>query len=940
MNRNLLSALALAFGSLGVAPVASAQQGIPPSQNWVFICDDPETDDDKFSNPFGVLRHRNDLFGISIGVPGTATFETCYDPSSLNVAGRIGFQIGDIGSIQDVAVHGRPIDDNMMLNPTMPYPAGSSGYAMIVRQDESGQNTLTHWGGTSLGTAFTGASDRYVIGETTVDNVRVRLRADLIGDAARLQWTMQNTGAAGGVGLYFGQHMLAAAAPEIPGVPNVRPMSFVRVPGRRPLVVGQRYARNPLPGGNELQLPSVVNFSISQALGYGLQIVNSPTEGNASSVPDQTPVDGLLLGDGSSLLGIVPSDPGMPQGITDDVAINSVGYVQKWEPTSVAAAGQAGDTRVITSYYKSTTGVSNYAAPYSVVVDAPQTIAVRDSSPNQFLPDVQTIRVYVDNTRGFSTVNQGIPLTNVRVTLDLPQGMYAENDPTETQTRMVKFIDRIEPTDSTRRVDPSLPLQYVDFQVRTSNNLFGPQQYRVRVEPQPGIAKELTGSINVASKPRLRIQAAANLVAAPWDFSNTSWASILGSGTVPLVPDVNFQAYEWDAAQQQYTIQTGPRRGFGTWIVSTVDAGFKPLGANPRTPQDLSTGAPLIELRPGWNLIANPYNYSIEIGQIVGVSGANNQQSETFEQLASQGIISQSLAYWDPNTQSYRYTQGIADVMLPNRGYWIFVNGAQNVTFSYPPVYQPFVPQGTGGIQQVGGWRLNLVARSAKYADDQTYVGIAATANHVRTGSVMKPPIAPLKDAISSSVAPKGQTTQFAQSLETKKNRHEWTWQVTSRGNGPMTLTWPNAKDIPSTVRLSIVPEEGGAAINPRVTPSITYPAGANTVRKFRVIAEIGDPQPLVGVVRALGMGRGFSTGYNISYQMLNAGNVTVKVKQNGRVIRTLLSGQNQDRGNRSVLWNLFDAANRRAARGVYDIEVTAENDGSTETKTIQVRVI
>jgi hypothetical protein len=959
MNRFNSRAWTVLASGLGLATVATAQEisPVPGDQDYEVICDNLSTTQSNFSN-YNALRQRTDLFAFTVGTNGTVNFEQCFAPNSpqggfvANVGGRIGFAIGRTGSIQDIAVEGQPIDDDLQLQMGMPYGVGGNwGYAVIVRESDNGARTYNPWGsGDNVDSYFTGASDRYCLFRDTVDNALVTLRADLLGDAARLSWTLENrTENASRLGLWFGQWVVGAG----PTGAQLG-MHYVRVPGRRPLVVDTRFVRNPQSGVFPIEnpMPSVLEFGLSQSWHYGLQVILQPTTGASSALSDQTPCDGVDVGDAGvfrtpSLLGSqLPGNNGRPMSagystLFEDVFFiapngsdlpDGSGYIQKWDPASVGGVADSTRFRNIVAYYKSTTGNSDYARPYSAVVDAPRTVGVLDSNPNQFNPGTSTIRVYVDNARGFTTVNQAIAMNDVRIKLTLPQGMTDATDPTNQRFVIEKRIDTVPPNDSTR-VDPFInPIPYVDFQVRIDPSVFGAKSYSVEIRPQPGATKTIQGVINVASQPRLQLRPSANLVTAPWQFVNGTWAAILGSGTDPLTPDVDYQVFQWDAERQAYTVQAGPQRGKGSFIISRRSIESKQLGGTPRTPSDFAKGAPPITLKPGWNLIANPYNYPIEIGQIVGVNDADDRGTLTYEELVQLNYVSGSLAWWDTDQQAYQFTEGFAEELLPNRGYWIFVPTTDDISLNFPPVFTPFIPRGSGGIENTGGWKLNLVAASAK-GSDSNYVGTAATQAQVNKLRVMEPPVAPLKGAISASLI--DGNARLARSFRTKSNRVEWNYEVTPTDGGTVKITWPNISQVPSNVKLTAIDSTTGTKYDLRKQSSVAFFGKAGKSQSYRIVAEDAASVALLGSASASAT----TMAATVRYQVNDSASTTVRILQNGKLLANLLVNKSDVPGNKSVNWNLKDSTGRRVRAGVYVAEVRVTSSGKTETKSVSFLV-
>jgi len=224
--------------------------------------------------------------------------------------------------------------------------------------------------------------------------------------------------------------------------------------------------------------------------------------------PDQTQVDGFDIGLDGWLLGAQPgNDSVFPDALENDVNIDSSpAYIQKWNPVHVEGNARPVSERrvVIVSYYKTTWGDDNFAKPYSVVLDTAKVIGVQDSNPFQFIRSPSTLRVYLDNIRGYTTAEKMIAIQNALITLTLPQGMGDAND---LSRRVIsKTISNINPRE----------MKFVDFQIASLPTTFGVQEVQVKIQPQPGPTRVVTGQIVVASQPYLQIQQNANLVTAPY----------------------------------------------------------------------------------------------------------------------------------------------------------------------------------------------------------------------------------------------------------------------------------------------------------------------------------------------------------------------------------------------------------------------------------------
>lgn len=906
--------LLLASVAAGVSAAASA--------DWINACPPPPMTMNRFSVPYIYAQIFSDIFWAEFGGSGTILYDGgdtgCLAADTTGpVNGRIGFGAGLIGSTQttfdDFQSYTWGLHGGVMTR---------AGYA-IVREDATG----SMFGANGFQTFFTGASDTYVYGRTQNGNVQIDLRMDLVGDAARMEWTMVNTDTDNAhlIGLGFGQYVSLFSEQVGPSF-----NAYVTAPGRKPPRVEERFTRVNDPSG----YPSSIFFYHDYQNPIGFRIDNSENDANKDPLDptgSQTPTDSVVLGNDLFLLGAL-TDTSAPtefpnfifQEPKSDVTFtDSPAYIQNWNATSVAP----GATRKIVSFYRTTWGDSLYGKPYSIVVDTPKVINLQSGDANQFQNNPFTIRVYIDNNRGFSTIDQEIPLQDINVELLLPDGLTAVGGSVKTITRI-----------DARRTG------FVDFTVQADPFAAGDLAYQVRVTPNPGPQKLLTGTLLVVAQPRLILRANANLVTSPWTFAEPVWETILG-----MAPDQDYQAFYYDPVQKAYLISTGPQRGFGTWIVAKADANIT-LNGGPQAPSDFvptpdgAGGAPLITLKPGWNMIGNPYHVSFQLGEIVGVSQANPNQSYTFPQLVQQGVVSGSLAFWDTTTANYRYIQDATDRVEPQKGYWIYVFSAQDVFIRYPAIYQPGVRSIAGEAkpwtQSEKQWRLQLAARSNSSADDQNFVGIATNAANSKNLRVYEPPMAPMKNSLSLAVEKsiEGSTTKLAQSLADGGGRQEFKVTVDSREKGPVTVTWPNLSTIPKNVRVRLVDVASGETRDLRKVSGYTFQADANLTREFKIQIEPGTAsKAIIGSVIVTNRGNRGTADSSVSLSYTLGSDATTSVRilgANGREVMTLSRGRADRAGQNEVVWNLRDQANRAVAPGTYRAEILAEGaDGERVRK-------
>ena len=923
------------FRALGVVGCAGATATVALGQGWSDgWChpDDPLPPPPAYSIDFGANVIGNDLLLASLGIRGTVTWGSqdgpCYDPAvTMNARGRLGFLSGIDGSIQS------NFDDLLAyVTGALFDVSGAMSYATSTRD-----GTRTLYGANGWNLAFVGESDRYLVGETTNDNTYVALRMDVVGDAARLRWRLTNLGTeTAALGLWYGawtgmvgQFSDAtgerfSGARSIAGGKNgyVYPRN-----GEKPVRTDQRYIR----ALDVNRFPPVVDFMFGQTTAYGLRVETGATVATTDSngQSDATEASEFALGNNIFMLG-PPGDQTFPDFTVEDLFfLDDPAFILKFAEVNTAPQG----TREIIHWMRSTWSEGNYAKPYAVILDAPKLLSVDNQGANGLTPNPFTIRVYVDNIRAYTTVNEEIPLQDTKVKIILPTGLTLE--PGETAERLIGTV-------------PPYEIRSVDYRVRADGEQFGALAYRITVDslsvpnnPPFTPEKVMTGTIQVSATPKLRIAQGANLITTPWIYGDTSWETILA-----MQQPQDFQAFDWNATQQGYVVSTSAQRAVGTWIIAPVDYGYRQLAGNPQVPGDIANGAPLTQIKQGWNLIGNPYPYAFPLGQIVGISGANNQEAFRWAELVQLGFIEGYLAYWDINTQSYKFIQGNDALLQPNTGYWIYLNTVHELTISWPAIFEPFLPGSNRARWQQSDsqWRVQLVANSTSSVDDWNYVGQAKDAASAKSLRTLDAPMGPTQMVnVTIGGLIDGKPVRLAQSMLDARGRKEWSVFVDAKEAGPVTLTWPNATTVPRGTRLKLVDMTNNQSRDMRRTSGYTFVMQEPGVREFKVQVEPGgSSSATITNIAVGGGGRAPGSGFTISYTLSGPATTTVRVLSGaGKEVYVAARGRADSQGQNQVTWGTRDSAGRSVAPGVYKIEIVVETeDGQLVRKTVPVNVI
>ncbi len=952
----------IGVGALGAlaAGAAIAQGGNGWNFECTFFSNPPQAPPYPFSDDYGLGRVRNTLISVSLGHSGTeiwgGTMGPCYAPArTLAAAGRLAFQIGSEGSVQDT------FDDGLAVTTGAPQsPVGDFTYARILFD-----GTSELFGANGLRGFYTGASNRYHVLQWNNADTDVQLTARVIGDAVRLEWVIRNLHAESHrLGLKYGSyvgmrtrnagvtepgtsynqaHSLLGTNTGIPKFTAERYIGYTFLPTSKPARTERNYLKS------SPKFPAYVNFEFGQSYPYGLKVENVPSE----SIKDATPADQFLIGNqgGFTQPGLlwnnvmrsrVFTDNGQGDPLVDavfdpvqeeaDILLNETAFIQGFAPTAVAAGG----TKTIVQYIRSPWSVGNYLDPFTVLVDAPRLLPtdVGAGSTHGLAHNPFPIRAYIDNQ--YARIDQEVTLNNVQVTLTLPASMRLVAPPDGGNVAP--------PTQILGRVGPNV-VAFVDWWVEADGNSFGYQPYSVKFESVPGPVKVLNGQILVSATAQLRLPDSPTLVTLPWSFADSSLDAILG-----LVSGRDYIALKWDTDQQIYKTAISAERGRGIWIIPTSDLGYRALN-NATIPPDQATGGLIFNLRPGWNLIGNPYSIAVPLKDLVAVSESDPRQSYTWIDLVQQGRVSSSLAYFDMVQNRYLYTQGSDALLQPHTGYWLFVSDGQAIRLVWPPVFAEGLPNSGRGVDdpwKAGGkrWRLQLSARTSDSLDSENYVGVVANTKDVKMWQIRKPPLAPkakVELAIEDSID--GKTVRMAQAVTEQTARKEWKVSVRAEQPGEVTVTWPNISNIPRNVRFRLLDTATNATRDLRVASGYTIRMDRAGTRELKIQMEPGgSSRPVIGnvIVSQPNRSHDRTAPFTINYSISAEATTTIRILAgSGKEVYMVTRGRADRIGENNAVWALRDSANRAVAPGSYRVEIVAETqNGDRVRKIVPINVI
>jgi len=361
--------------------------------------------------------------------------------------------------------------------------------------------------------------------------------------------------------------------------------------------------------------------------------------------------------------------------------VDNLAWVVCWNPVSVAPSG----FRKIVTYYGmgSASAVWNYRVgsrmeqdSVALAVQGPRSLKYNSVTGTNDL-DAQpfTISAYVYN---LATDPGPYDLDDVTVTLYLPPGL--ELAATTSPQTAKQALGRV-PVNT-----ESLP---ATWQVQATGEYSGELEYFVTARAASGWQQVVSRKIMVPATKRNVFRSGYQMMHVPFTFNNPAVEHAFG------LPRGSFGAKYYDPTSGQYLSVTQLRPGMAFWMyVGSVQRGrtLSFVLADDAAIVGQQLGKQLdeqdIELKPGWNLIGNPFVYPVYWGQVLVWNKLGNV-TVSLDQAVTNGWISKTLFTWVPEIGAYASFRDNDYLLLPWRGYWV------RARYPVTLVFRPQVPPGS-----------------------------------------------------------------------------------------------------------------------------------------------------------------------------------------------------------------------------------------------------
>lgn len=887
VNSTLLIGIALAQGSYQPGPGQPC--GCPNNDN-------PVSDD------YFAIRIDNGVLGATLGLSGTVTWLTgCFPIENAECTTRPAE-----GSIQLGTSGGNALLGDSGIAMTSGYPWGvfPGGIYITLQAQREGQTQTFVWGREGGPTvifsqAFPGASGYYIRRIWNVEGWDTDLRIDLIQSVARISLRVRNNGDTPAtlalrlasdveVGVEEGFDRNGASRPP-----------YVYVQGRRPI---RTYTD--LRG---VQIPNAIEFYLGRGnLAGSSRYLLRPVKG----FEDQTPIDRLVIGSWYYVQGTRIWEPALfPDAFINDVAINMFVNARNFAP---------GQEREFVFYVTLTPVDLDVQPPVAVGVEALPVIEPNRQNLSRLANDGE-FEVVANVTNQYFIVGREIDLTNVAVDLSLPSGVSLA--PGETRTRTIARL---------------LPRQTASLRWRVvaDPTTVGFVTFRVSVQAPPAPTKSVARTILISATANRKFESGFQMISIPFETT-----SLLDE--VLNLPGA-YQAKRWNPDRELYETIDTIQPGQGFWLFLPGDAIINQYNAtNLRFPDNVFNASVPLPLRRGWNQIGNPYPYPLVLGQVVVVPSSDPSRSLSFFEAAQRGVIRGVLYYWDEFSQEYKFTSDPNTPLLPHRGYWIKAN--EDIEFVYPPVFLPGT--GFGGIiirsaeerpSLPNDWRLQIVARTARGADTQNFIGISTGRS---AGDIEEPPTPLPERPVNLVILKSGTGTPLMQEIRAPANRQQFDLRVEAAPGEEVTLTFPNLNTVPQGYRLRLTDLNTGRMVDLRTTPEYRFVSTGRT-RLQLTVERATRTGALITSVTVGSAGRGASS-VSISYVLADNAQTSIQILgPDGRTVANLHRSRAATRGVNTVAWNLRDDQGRAVPPGTYQVQVEARTEDGQVARAVRPLVL
>lgn len=348
------------------------------------------------------------------------------------------------------------------------------------------------------------------------------------------------------------------------------------------------------------------------------------------------------------------------------------------------------------------------------------------------------------------------------------------------------------------------------------------------------------------------------------------------------------------------------------------------------------TGAYLIPLKTGWNMIGNPFPFSVDWNacevEIVGTGGLLTERM-SIQEAVNRNFVRGQIYRYVSITGDYSWHTAPLGQLLPWSAHWI--KALKPCTLVVPPLgtRSRSATENTtvAAADAPGGWIMRLIARSNNREDRNNFIGISLQGNdQVAQEDVEKPPV--FQSFVNLRILPKeGGRSALAQDLRRNARKpQKWDMEVTTdQPDAEVTLQWAQEVRLPKGTRLMLTDQLTGQRVTMNKQSSYNFRMEGGTSRRFTVEAQPASRNRLMITNVNLSSTRG--NAHTLRYSLTDQAEVRVEVQNLSGKTLARLSGGTRSAGVNTVSWNGRTDEGISLPAGTYHIQVIATTeDGET----------
>ena len=522
--------------------------------------------------------------------------------------------------------------------------------------------------------------------------IRCELELRLMRDTVRFKWTLKNEGS---VDRLVGLRVYAdfMPSPEHTGTQDLR--NIISIPGH-PLVEKRTLL-------SDKDIPPAIEMFNSQK--DPVMSIRTTLKDQDATPPDKVGIDDwwATAADAwsywySPVTGV--PDPFMtwtyepiPYQYIDDI-----GYGAFWKPRRL----WPGQSTTIIHYIGLACATSDFTKPnldkpqYVAAVQGPRCLKYyKPTDPldsKRLDPEPFTISAYLYNTEKY------VDLDGPSFTLTLPDGL--------------ELVDPLDPSQSEKYTKSLTTIKAdtegaVSWQVRPVGRPTGILNYSISYDAAPVGGTTISREINIPATEWQPLPAGWQMISVPFTLKNPDPGSSLGLNNSALT--YVFWRYDPYLRKYQPVYKLVPGEAYWLKLNRATEADLTQGTVNPATPnyepiQWEGTQGTQVPLEAGWNMVGNPYLYTVRLGELRFYY--REYGTLDYDQAVARNLISKTVFWWDPAFRKYRWSSERAVQFKPWQGYWVYAL-RQGVTMIVSPAAQVGAsiggqPSSTGGDPPAG----------------------------------------------------------------------------------------------------------------------------------------------------------------------------------------------------------------------------------------------